>query len=130
MDKFLIATNPNRQANDEIFIVHCLHPIFLMRVIALEEAFETFRSDPSTAFCEILVSEELAEKWILVPIVPGSEITGDMIGDNDIYRIACRAARWWRAYRTNNPNGHAVDPKAHRGPIEGGKDPGLQGNKA
>lgn len=138
MDKFLIASNPNRLANnDEIFIVHCLRPIFLIRVVKWEPDFQhLLENGDGSALCEVpkcsypvgephRVLHKPAEKWILVPTIAGIDIEFFTREYETLSRITLRAVRWFRAYRTQNPHGHEVDPSPHKGTAQTGQNPKL-----
>lgn len=135
MDKFLIATNPLHP--DEIFIVHTFRPLFTIRVIAYEPAFADLLEEGDGAVaCEVpamkypvgeshRVLSKPAEKWTLIPILRGTGIEPFTKEATNLFRIVERASRWWRAYRTQNPAGHHVDPKAFGRPAQSGEDKGL-----
>lgn len=95
---------------DDVFILHAMRPMFLIRAIRATPgnyAFSSYTLPEDVAVSLSVPASEpgpTAEIWILVV-----QQTPETTVDASISQKLDRAARWFRSYRKTYPTGHHVD---------------------
>lgn len=101
MDRFLLAENPNKEADDRLFVLHTVSPRILVECICLNEAPGDEDMEAIFSFYQFVNSDGVLEKWQLIIRQYYDAIDVDDVADEEVprYRKTIdKAWRWFRSY--------------------------------